>query len=79
MKVKGKNQQQIDKVAEKEGKATGSDQLGGQDKINPPRRELVGDGGPSVDSQKPQFKGVRIHDSGPDTWGMKKTPRYERD
>lgn len=74
-----KTQQQIDAEAVKEGLGTGADQVGGQDRLDRPRRDT--DDGPRPDDMKAKFqkRGIRMHDEGPDTWGIKKLPRYERD
>jgi hypothetical protein len=70
-------QNKIDEETVRKGLGTGADQRGGQDKLDPPRRNS--DGGPKPDQPMPnhRFNGIRIMDNGPDSWGIKKVLRYE--
>lgn len=52
-----KSQKDIDAKAIREGKATGSDQRGGQDKLDRPTRDT--DDGPKPDSMKPIFANLK--------------------
>lgn len=79
MPIKPRSQKDVDAQALKEGLATGSDQVGGQNRLDRPARMM--DDEPVPDDMNAKFakRGIKLHDKGPDTWGLKKVPRYEHE